>query len=335
MTTFIENLIQNELPTQGFKPFVSQRELLREEKEKKGANNFRPTFRGFYSHNWAHGHSLKSTGQGFSVEFTDRIRFGQFSLRPQIILQNGTKALYRASLGVNLGTYGELEFTQQAKNAIVNDQYQITHYSNMNGLNTKTSVTFDGPQHTPVLNLSSLYNQTIEVFDRQTKMLTKNTTIYGQDASFSIMPFQQRNYSLYYQSKAPNLDLIAAYLRREVADRIYSNNVIGGFKYVTKDNKKILAKVSYSLEERKPHLDLMIRNSHNSDKKIKTFHKISSDFKVGSGVMMTLNKFRLNALVEVSFLNSGFNTQPFNLSLRLETNGEKRATSGNRFFGLF
>lgn len=63
-------------------------------------------------------------------------------------------------------------------------------------------------------------------------------------------------------------------MRKEVADKLYTNDIVAGMKYITLDNKKVLAKLSYNLEEKMPHMDLMIRNNHTADRRIKTFHKV-------------------------------------------------------------
>jgi hypothetical protein len=285
---------------------------------------FRPTGRGFFERNWKAGNNVQQTGQSYSLELSDRFKLGNFSLRNQFFLQHGPQIGYRASLGVDLAEYGDLEITQQARNTKVADFYKITHYNSRNGLNTKASVTFEEPHYRPVLTMSSLYNQTMEVFDRKTMKLNKRTSVYGVDSSFSFNPLQQINYSLYYQSKGDNYDLIVAYVRKTISERFYVNNIIAGMKYKTLDNKKLLAKFTYNIEDRVPQVDLMIKAAHSQDKRIKTFHKISSNFRAGSGFSFNLNRFKLLGMAEVSLLNRDSNTQPFSLSLRVEMNDDKR-----------
>jgi hypothetical protein len=98
MSSFVEKLLQNELPgnspcclkvsndiVDGFKPYVTRRELLRDEKDKITAPNFlRPTMRGFFSQNWKHGNNLTQGDRGFSLELSDRIKIGKCYLRRKL-----------------------------------------------------------------------------------------------------------------------------------------------------------------------------------------------------------------------------------------------------------
>jgi len=325
MATFIENLIDNEFPVTGFKPFIKSQELLRGYEQPKKPNSvFKPMYRGVFSKNWRHGNTLRDSGQNFAVELGDRIKFGQFSLKNQFMVQSGPNLNYRVSLGFDFKDFGELEVSHQARNVKTVDFYQITHYTSKNGMNTKANLVFQEPHFRPILTLSSLYNQTIEIFDRKTMKLNKRVATYGIDTSFSFAPLQQLHYSLYYQTKCSNYSLIAAYMRKSMGEKLFNNQIVAGIKYRAQDQKKLLAKVSYNIEDKFPQLDLMIRKRHDQNRTLKTFHKLSTNFKIGSGFTLNLKNIKLHGLAEVNLLNSDFNSQPFNLSFRIETSEEKK-----------
>jgi len=327
MTSFVENLINNELPISGFKPSFTPRELLREQRDPKALSTVqKPVYRGFFEKNWKHGSSLQSAGNAFNIELGDVINLGKFNIKNQFVATSGQNMSYRATLGVDLKEFGDLEVTQQAKNNRVCDSYQIAHYNSRNGLTSSAKLLFSGPHYDPLFSFSSVYNQTMEVFDRKTMKLTKRNTIYGIDTSLSFAPLQQLQYSLYYQTKGSNYDMIAAYLRKSVNDKFFTNTIIGGLKYRTTDNKKLLAKFTYNIEDKIPQLDLMVRNKHQSTTGLKTFHKISSNFRAGSGFTYAFDRFKLHGLAEVNLMNNDYNCQPFSLGFRIELNGDKRAT---------
>jgi hypothetical protein len=164
----------------------------------------------------------------------------------------------------------------------------------------------------------------MEVFDRKTMKLNKRNTIYGIDTSLGFAPLQQLQYSLYYQSSGSNYDMIAAYLRKNVSDKFFTNSIIAGLKYRTTDNKKLLAKFTYNIEDKLPQLDLMIRNKHQGTG-LKTFHKLSSNFRAGSGFTYGLGNLKLHGLAEVNLVNSDYNTQPFSLGFKVEFNGDTKS----------
>lgn len=327
MSTFIENLIDNEFPVSGFKPFIKSQDLLKgTTTPSKSDSAFIPNYRGFYSKNWRHGNTLQPAGQNFAFELGDRIKFGQFSLKNQFSVSNGPNLNYKATLGLNFKEFGDLEVSHQSRNAKTVDFYQITHYTSKNGMNTKANLVFQEPHFKPILTLSSLYNQTIEIFDRKTSKLNTRVATYGIDTSFSFAPLQQLHYSLYYQTKCQNYSLIAAYMRKTMGEKLFTNQVVAGIKYRAADQKKLLAKVSYNIEDKFPQVDLMIRKRHDQTKTLKTFHKLSTNFRMGSGFTLNYKNIKLHGLAEVNLLNSDFNSQPFNLSFRVETSEERKPT---------
>jgi len=100
-------------------------------------------------------------------------------------------------------------------------------------------------------------------------------------------------------------------MRKSMGEKLFNNQIVAGIKYRAQDQKKLLAKVSYNIEDKFPQLDLMIRKRHDQNRTLKTFHKVkfffiniimyqlSTNFKIGSGFTLNLKNIKLHGLAEV------------------------------------
>ena len=59
-----------------------------------------------------------------------------------------------------------------------------------------------------------------------------------------------------------------------MGEKFFSNNVVAGVKYRTLDNKKLFAKLNYSIEDKAAQVELMIKNRHSTEKRLTSFHKV-------------------------------------------------------------